>query len=41
MTSLGNKTKHTKPKAFVTSVGATVVFTAMISIVTFHWQLWH
>lgn len=35
MTSLGNKTKHTKPKAFVISVGATVVFTAMISIVTF------
>jgi hypothetical protein len=35
MTSLGNKYKHTKPKAFVISAGATVVLISLISIVTF------
>ena len=35
MTSLGNKYKHTKPKAFVISVGATVVLITLIIIVTF------
>jgi hypothetical protein len=35
MTSLGNKTKHTRPKAFVISVGATLVLTAMLSILIF------
>jgi hypothetical protein len=35
MTILGNKYKHSKPKAFVISGGATVVLITLISIVTF------
>jgi hypothetical protein len=35
MTDLGNKYKHTKPKAFVISMCATVILIILISIITF------